>query len=64
MLFRSAMQSCVDDADVAAVLASEANIRLANQFHRAAERGLLDVVRVPGGVEVTGDSFRASKEAE
>ena len=37
-----AMQSCGEDPDVAAVLASEANLRLANQFHRAAECGEME----------------------
>jgi hypothetical protein len=36
-----AMQSCGDDADVAAVLANADNIRLANRFHRAEECGLI-----------------------
>ena len=34
-----AMQSCADDADVSAVLASEPCLRLANQFHLAAKCG-------------------------
>lgn len=37
-----AMQSAANDADVAAVLASEANIRLANQFHRVDECGRIE----------------------
>ena len=37
-----AMQSCADDPDVAAVLASEACLRLANQFHRTDECGRIE----------------------
>lgn len=36
-----AMQSCADDPDVAAVLASPACVALANQFHRANECGIM-----------------------
>lgn len=37
----SAMQSCADDKDVAAVLRSKACLKLANQFHRMGECGEL-----------------------
>ena len=39
-----AMQSCSDDADVAAVLASPECVALANQFHRVKECGRLVVL--------------------
>ena len=39
-----AMQSCKDDASVAAVLASPECVALANQFHRVNECGRLEVL--------------------
>ena len=50
-----AMQSCAGDADVAAVLASEANIHLANQFHRVNECGPLHAAPAPRRTDTTED---------
>ena len=43
-----AMQSCADEPDVAEVLASEACLRLANQFHRADECGRIEPPKKKG----------------
>ena len=43
-----AMQSCADEPDVAAVLASEPCLRLANQFHRVRECGIIEPPREGG----------------
>ena len=45
-----AMQSCADDPDVAAVLASEPCLRLANQFHRVRECRIIEPPK-EGGVK-------------
>lgn len=40
-----AMQSCADEPDVAAVLASESCLKLANQFHRVDECGAIEPLK-------------------
>ena len=55
-----AMQSCSDDPDVAKVLASPDNIRLANRFHRVNECGRIEAPEK----EVHNKTNKSKKEAD